>query len=230
MPRIFLCRHSGCSAVFPIVVSLLRIVRFTTSDFVEIESEVVEINSECVCNNFLYDEQGLGEIYFKFRPFKAKIGGVTKKVVRKGQKDLVTIKIVITFATSHQNNDTMKKRPALERLTPKEEELMEYLWELGEASPRELSLKHPDPQPHVNTLATVLLRLEEKRYVERVQRNRGSAYRPLVAKEDYGRHRISNFVHRYFGDSYLSAVSAFVEEEKISEEELMTLLQTLQKK
>lgn len=107
---------------------------------------------------------------------------------------------------------------------------MEYLWQLQEASPRELSLQYPEPQPHVNTLATVLLRLEEKHYVERVQRSRGSAYRPLVAKEDYGRHRLSSFVHRYFGDSYLSAVSAFVEEEKISEAELMALLESLQKK
>ena len=122
------------------------------------------------------------------------------------------------------------KKATLERHTPKEEELMEYLWELGEASPRELSLKHPEPQPHVNTLATVLLRLEEKGYVERVQRSRGSAYRPLVAIEDYGRNRISNFIQRYFGYSYLSSVSAFVEEEKISEEELMALLQPLQKK
>ncbi|MBO7270330.1 MAG: BlaI/MecI/CopY family transcriptional regulator, partial [Bacteroidales bacterium] len=49
-------------------------------------------------------------------------------------------------------------------------------------------------------------------------------YYPIVSEEDYGRNTIKGAVSRYFENSYLTAVSALVEEEKISLDDLKELI------
>ncbi len=53
-------------------------------------------------------------------------------------------------------------------------------------------------------------------------------YYPLVSEAEYGRSSISGVIKNYFNNSYLSAVSSFVKEEKISVEELKELIDQIE--
>ena len=50
----------------------------------------------------------------------------------------------------------------------------------------------------------------------------------LVTEKEYGRNSIAGVIKSYFNDSYLSAVSSFVKEEKISVEELKELIKQIE--
>jgi predicted transcriptional regulator len=49
-----------------------------------------------------------------------------------------------------------------------------------------------------------------------------------VTEKEYGRNSIAGVIKSYFNDSYLSAVSSFVKEEKISVEELKELIKQIE--
>ena len=53
-------------------------------------------------------------------------------------------------------------------------------------------------------------------------------YYPLVSEKEYGRSSIAGVIKNYFNDSYLSAVSSFVKEEKISVDELKELIDQIE--
>ena len=47
----------------------------------------------------------------------------------------------------------------MRKLTPKEEEVMQILWDLKHAFVKEIVERLPDPQPHYNTISTLIRRL-----------------------------------------------------------------------
>ena len=53
-------------------------------------------------------------------------------------------------------------------------------------------------------------------------------YFPLITEKEYGRSSLTGIIKDYFNDSYMSAVSAFVKEEKISVEELRELIDKIE--
>ena len=111
------------------------------------------------------------------------------------------------------------------KLTAKEEEVMEHIWTLGTCAPKDVVALYPDDErPHINSIANAFQSLEKKGYLTHRAQGRGYIYQPCVRKQDYGRSKLSKFVDRYFGGSYLDVVSSFVSEEKLSEAELMQFL------
>jgi predicted transcriptional regulator len=115
------------------------------------------------------------------------------------------------------------------KLTSKEEEVMEMIWELGECSPKDVLSIYPEPKPHINTVATMFQSLERKGYLSHKSQGRGYVYVPVVLQREYGKNKLQTFVNRYFGNSYLNVVSALVQEEKVSEQELIDFLAELKK-
>lgn len=115
------------------------------------------------------------------------------------------------------------------KLTSKEEEVMEMIWELGECAPKDVLAIYPEPKPHINTVATMFQSLERKGYLTHKPQGRGYVYAPAVMQREYGKSKLQTFVNRYFGNSYLNVVSALVQEEKVSEQELMDFLAELKK-
>ena len=110
------------------------------------------------------------------------------------------------------------------RLTTKEREIMERLWQHGPMFVKELRELYPEPKPHVNTISTFIRILEQKGYIGHRQFGNTYQYYPTVTEKEYGRSSIAGVIKNYFNDSYLSAVSSFVKEEKISVEELRELI------
>lgn len=114
-------------------------------------------------------------------------------------------------------------------LTPREEELMQLLWDNGPMYVRELVQLYPDPKPHVNTVSTVVRTLEEKGYVNHEAAGTGYKYFAVAKKEDFADKTLNNVIKGYFNNSYLNAVSTLVKTEKISVDELRELIDLIEK-
>ena len=121
-----------------------------------------------------------------------------------------------------------KKSANMEKLTKREEQLMRIFWEHGPLFVRELVEMADEPKPHFNTLSTWVRLLEAKGYLG--HESFGSTYRyyPLISEQEFGRGTLTNVVGRYFKDSYMGAVSALVEEEKISLDDLRELIRRIE--
>ena len=101
---------------------------------------------------------------------------------------------------------------------------MRHFWARGEMFVRELRELYPEPRPHFNTLSTMVRALEAKGYLGHNAYGTSFRYYPLVCEEEFGGKTIVGAVSRYFENSYLTAVSALVKEEKISIDELKELI------
>lgn len=115
-----------------------------------------------------------------------------------------------------------------EKLTRREEELMRCFWQRGPLFVRELVALSPDPKPHFNTLSTMVRALEAKGYLSHEDFGTTYRYFPVVSEEEFSRRTLGSVIDRYFEKSYLGAVSALVEEEKISVDELRALIERIE--
>ncbi|MDE6526976.1 MAG: BlaI/MecI/CopY family transcriptional regulator [Muribaculaceae bacterium] len=116
------------------------------------------------------------------------------------------------------------------KLTEKEAEVMERLWAEGPLTVRELLERYADPRPHFNTVSTIVRILVDKGFVEHVgQRGGAYLYGAVARPEDFARRSLAQIVKSYFNNSYSSVVSALVEEEKISVEELREIIDMVER-
>jgi len=115
-------------------------------------------------------------------------------------------------------------------LTRAEEQVMQALWKIDKGFLKDIVEALPLPKPHSNTVATLLKILIEKKFVTAETYGRMNEYAPLVSKQAYSKNTMSSLVKGYFGGSFSKAVSFLVEENKLSVEDLETLIQQLKKK
>ena len=116
----------------------------------------------------------------------------------------------------------------MEKLTRREEELMHCFWERGPLFVKDLVAMAPEPKPHFNTLSTMVRALEANGYVSHKSYGNTYQYYATVSEEEFSRRTLGNVISRYFENSYLGAVSALVEEEKISVDELRELIDRIE--
>ncbi len=116
----------------------------------------------------------------------------------------------------------------MEKLTKKEEELMRIFWQRGALFVREIVDMLPEPKPHFNTISTMVRMLESKGYLSHEAFGATYRYYPLISEEQFGRGTLRGIINRYFGNSYMGAVSALVEEESISVDELRELIERIE--
>lgn len=117
----------------------------------------------------------------------------------------------------------------MEKLTRKEEELMRCFWDKGALFVRELVAMSPEPKPHFNTLSTMVRTLETKGYLTHEAFGNTYRYYAVVSEEDFSNRTLKNVINKYFENSYLDAVSALVQQEKISVAELRALINRIEK-
>ena len=105
---------------------------------------------------------------------------------------------------------------------------MDLYWQYGPMFVRELQEHYDEPRPHFNTLSTMVRILEMNGFLDHRQFGNSFQYYPLISEKEYGRSSIAGVIKNYFNDSYLSAVSSFVKEEKISVEDLKELIKEIE--
>ena len=121
----------------------------------------------------------------------------------------------------------------MEKLTPKEEEIMRWFWIKGPLFVKELQELYPDPRPHFNTLSTLVRLLEQKGYVAHKAYGKTYQYYACVAEDEFRKSTLKDVVRKYFADSYLQAVSTLVQDNALSDaeiEELTALVKNLRSK
>ena len=115
-------------------------------------------------------------------------------------------------------------------LTKAEEQIMQVVWKLNNGLLMEIVEGMPAPQPHKNTVATILKTLVEKGWVEIENIGRIHRYHPLVTKSDYSKRSLTSIAKGYFEGSFSKVVSFLVDEKKISTADLELLLKEVKKK
>lgn len=118
----------------------------------------------------------------------------------------------------------------MKSLTRAEEQVMKVLWKLGSGLLMELVEAMPEPQPHKNTVATILKTLVDKEFVNIEILGRIHRYHPAVSKEDYSTSSLTNLAKGYFEGSFSNVVSFLVDEQKLSVDDLELLLKQLKNK
>lgn len=113
------------------------------------------------------------------------------------------------------------------KLAKREEQIMHVFWQLGKAFIKEVIPELPDPKPHYNTVATMVKILEDKGFLAHETVGNIYQYYPVVSREDYQEHAITDIVKHYFNNSYSSMLSYFAKEEKISESELKEIIKLI---
>lgn len=116
----------------------------------------------------------------------------------------------------------------MKKLTPKEEEILSLFWEKGPMFVKELKELYSDQKLHYNTLSTMVRAMEEKGFITHEKFGNTYRYFAAVTKEDYSKQSLGNVVKKYFNNSYKSVVSALVEEENLSLEDLRKLISEIE--
>ena len=117
----------------------------------------------------------------------------------------------------------------MKRLTKKEEIIMNHFWERGPLFVRELRELYPDPKPHFSTLSTQVRTLQEEGFIDHKAYGPTYQYFAKVTPEEYKQRWLTGLIDKYFGNAYIDVVSALVQEEKISVEELKELIALIEK-
>jgi BlaI family penicillinase repressor len=115
----------------------------------------------------------------------------------------------------------------MKTLTKAEEQIMKVLWKLESGLLMEIVDNMPAPQPHKNTVATILKTLVDKEFVRIENIGRIHRYHPAVTKDQYSKNTLTNVAKGYFEGSFSNVVSFLVDENKLSVKDLELLLKQL---
>ena len=117
----------------------------------------------------------------------------------------------------------------MKELTKAEEQVMKVLWQIERGVVHDIIAKLPDPKPAYNTVSTIVRILETKEFVSHKAYGKTYEYFPIVAKKEYSKFYLSNFMDGYFGGSFKNLVSFFAEENNLDVNELNELIEIAKK-
>ncbi|WP_310991268.1 BlaI/MecI/CopY family transcriptional regulator [Aequorivita marina] len=108
-------------------------------------------------------------------------------------------------------------------LSKAEEQLMQFLWKQERAVMKDLVDAYPNPKPATTTVATLLKRMQDKKFIGYKQLGRSREYFPLVKKKDYFSKQVNVLIKNFFNNSPSQFASFFTEETNLSKKELEEL-------
>ena len=111
-------------------------------------------------------------------------------------------------------------------LTEREEEVMNFFWESGALSVRDVIALHDEPRPSRTTIATFVKFLEQKGYLDHKDKaeSTGFIYFPIIEREDYCGHNLKSVIRRYFDNSVQNVVNFLIKSEEYSDDEAKELI------
>lgn len=115
------------------------------------------------------------------------------------------------------------------QLTKAEEQVMKYMWKLGNAYMKNIIEEYPDPKPAATTVATLLKRLTNKGYIGFNQHGSNREYYPLLKKTEYFSDHLNGLIEIFFNSSSSQFASFFTTETNLNEKELRELKNLIDK-
>ena len=122
----------------------------------------------------------------------------------------------------------MKKLP---QISEAEYEVMKIVWKNAPVSTNEVTetlTSTTDWSP--KTIQTMLKRLVNKDALTYVKEGRVFVYTPLVEEDEYISQKSSSFLSRYYDGELTSMVSAYLENDRLSDEEISELRSLLDRR
>ena len=115
----------------------------------------------------------------------------------------------------------MGKRRSRGDLGRRERQIMDVIFELGEASVGDVRARLPNP-PSYSAVRTMIRYLEGKGFLRHRQQGTKYIYRPMERKESVSRSALLDLIRTFFGGSASDTVAAIfdVNSQRLSEEEL----------
>lgn len=99
--------------------------------------------------------------------------------------------------------------------------IMKVLWERGEAAVADVAAALQDERGlALTTIATMLVKMEQRGLVEHRSEGRRYLYRPLLSEGEVRRSMVGDLRRRLFGGDAAALVSHLIEEHDIDAEEL----------
>ncbi|MDD3004252.1 BlaI/MecI/CopY family transcriptional regulator [Flavobacterium sp.] len=113
------------------------------------------------------------------------------------------------------------------QLSNSEEQLMQHLWKLEKAFMKDLLEAFPEPKPATTTVATLLKRMIDKKFVAYTEFGNARQYYPLVKKTDYFSKHVNGLIKNFFNNSASQFASFFTTQTDLSASELKELQQII---
>ena len=118
----------------------------------------------------------------------------------------------------------------MQKLTVKEEEIMNIIWELDEAFIREVHENFKKPKPHYNTVATLIKILVKKGFLNSEKIGNMHRYRPLISYDQYRNEDLDEIKKKYFNNSLSKLFTHFAKIENLSKAEKEELIKIIKSK
>ncbi|PUA37566.1 CopY/TcrY family copper transport repressor [Paenibacillus elgii] len=116
-------------------------------------------------------------------------------------------------------------------ITEAESEVMKLLWQQEPLSSNEIIAQLSTQMSWSDqTIKTFINRLLKKNAIRFVKSGKNYLYYPVVSQHDYLKAENKSFLHRVYNGAIGMLFSKFLEEEKLSEEEIERLQQMLESK
>lgn len=123
----------------------------------------------------------------------------------------------------------MAQKKNNEKLTHREEEIMQIIWKLGKAFPKEIMEYLSKPVPPYNTILSMVRKLESNGWLSFKKFGKSHQYFPLIDKKDYSQSLFSKLFTDYLGGSRELLMSYFMKEDDVDIAELEQLVEDLKK-
>ncbi len=108
--------------------------------------------------------------------------------------------------------------------------VMRILWRDSPLTANEVIARLDDTQRSANTIRTLINRLAAKKVLGYTKEGRNHLYRPMVKEADCVRAESRSFLQRVYGGALKPMFAAFIEDEKLTPEEIEELKRILDDK
>ncbi len=109
-------------------------------------------------------------------------------------------------------------------LTKAEEQIMKILWDLKNATVKQVVENFEDKRPAYTTIATVLKVLEKKGFVAHTPLGNTYQFHPTLSKKEYTRDQFTSLLTNYFGGSFPKMATFFAKENNLDITELEAMI------
>jgi predicted transcriptional regulator len=114
-----------------------------------------------------------------------------------------------------------KRQP---KLTPLESLVMDCVWDLREATVREVKDRLDTNAPRAyNTVLTVLRILRDKGFVTSERKGRADVYRPVVTRNQASRRPLRELLDRFYAGSAMALVSQLLDTAELDPEQMRAI-------
>lgn len=118
---------------------------------------------------------------------------------------------------------------AFPRLTRCELELMDVLWQKGEATVQEVCDELTRPLAYTTVMTTLGLLHSKKKVLKRVKRGRAHVYQPIISRDEVSRAVLTDLRDVLFADQLPMLVLGLLEDGKFSHDDVQALKAAIRK-